>query len=158
VQVKFKHRTPDGMLRQPVFLRMRDDKKPADCVWVDEDTAVIAGAAEPAVAAPEPAERPTVAFTNLDKVFWPADGYTKGDLIAYYEGIAEWLMPYLQDRPVVLTRYPDGIDGKSFFQKDAPVYAPSWLRLETMWTTRRSSWWRPTSRRRRASGSTWWNC
>jgi bifunctional non-homologous end joining protein LigD len=67
-------------------------------------------------------------------VFWPADGYTKGDLIAYYEGIAEWLLPYLSDRPVVLTRYPDGIDGKSFFQKDAPVYAPKWLRLETMWS------------------------
>ena len=82
----------------------------------------------------EPPERPTVAFTNLDKVFWPADGYTKGDMIAYYEGIAEWLLPYLKDRPVVLTRYPDGIDGKSFFQKDAPVYAPSWLRLETMWS------------------------
>jgi bifunctional non-homologous end joining protein LigD len=67
-------------------------------------------------------------------VFWPADGFTKGDLIAYYEGIAEWLLPYLKDRPVVLTRYPDGIDGKSFFQKDAPVYAPKWLRLETMWS------------------------
>jgi bifunctional non-homologous end joining protein LigD len=134
VQVKFKHRTPDGMLRQPVFLRLRDDKKPADCVWQDEDAAVVADAAEPAVANPEPAERPTVAFTNLDKVFWPTDGYTKGDLIAYYEGVAEWLLPYLQDRPVVLTRYPDGIDGKSFFQKDAPVYAPSWLRLETMWS------------------------
>jgi bifunctional non-homologous end joining protein LigD len=67
-------------------------------------------------------------------VFWPADGYTKGDLIDYYEGVAEWLLPYLKDRPVVLTRYPDGIDGKSFFQKDAPVYAPSWLRLETMWS------------------------
>ena len=75
-----------------------------------------------------------VAFTNLDKVFWPDDGYTKGDLIDYYGGIAPWLLPYLKDRPVVLTRYPDGIDGKSFFQKDAPVYAPSWLRPETMWS------------------------
>ena len=67
-------------------------------------------------------------------MFWPVDGFTKGDLIAYYEGVAPWLLPYLKDRPVVLTRYPDGIDGKSFFQKDAPVYAPSWLRLETMWS------------------------
>jgi bifunctional non-homologous end joining protein LigD len=133
VQVKFKNRTPDGMLRQPVFLRLRDDKKPEECVWQDEEAPAPADA-EPAVAAAEPPERPAVAFTNLDKVFWPADGYTKGDLIAYYESIAEWLLPYLKDRPVVLTRYPDGIDGKSFFQKDAPVYAPSWLRLETMWS------------------------
>ena len=136
MQVKFKHRTPDGMLRQPVFLRLRDDKKPAECVWHDDARAAsdAADAVQPAAASAEPPERPTVAFTNLDKVFWPADGYTKGDLIAYYEGIAEWLLPYLKDRPVVLTRYPDGIDGKSFFQKDAPVYAPSWLRLETMWS------------------------
>jgi bifunctional non-homologous end joining protein LigD len=136
VQVKFKQRTPDGMLRQPVYLRTRDDKKPEECVWQTEGDVAAAAAevAEPAVPAAEPAERPTVAFTNLDKVFWPADGYTKGDMIAYYEGVAEWLLPYLKDRPVVLTRYPDGIDGKSFFQKDAPVYAPSWLRLETMWS------------------------
>jgi bifunctional non-homologous end joining protein LigD len=135
VQVKFKHRTPDGMLRQPAFLRLRDDKNAAECVW-QQDDAEGGDGGEPPVAAPaaEPPERPTVALTNLDKVFWPADGFTKGDLIAYYEGVAEWLLPYLKDRPVVLTRYPDGIDGKSFFQKDAPVYAPSWLRLETMWS------------------------
>src|SRR6187551_3435119 len=123
VQVKFKQRT-------------RDDKKAEDCVWQTEGAAdaAAAEASEPAVPAAEPAERPTVAFTNLDKVFWPADGYTKGDMIAYYEGAADSLLPYLKDRPVVLTRYPDGIDGKSFFQKDAPGYAPSWLRLETMWS------------------------
>jgi bifunctional non-homologous end joining protein LigD len=134
VQVKFKHRTADGALRQPVFLRLRDDKQPRDCLLPgtaaahreDAEPATVVDAAE--------APAPTVAFTNLDKVFWPEEGYTKGDLIAYYEGIAEWLLPYLNDRPVVLTRYPDGIAGKSFFQKDAPVYAPDWLRLETMWS------------------------
>jgi bifunctional non-homologous end joining protein LigD len=134
VQVKFKHRTADGALRQPVFLRLRDDKQPRDCLLPGTEAA-HGEDAEPATvldAAEVPA--PTVAFTNLDKVFWPEEGYTKGDLIAYYEGIAEWLLPYLNDRPVVLTRYPDGIAGKSFFQKDAPVYAPDWLRLETMWS------------------------
>ncbi|HEX7236705.1 MAG TPA: DNA ligase D [Gammaproteobacteria bacterium] len=134
VQVKFKQRTPDGMLRQPVYMRLREDKRAAECIWQSDAGGLAAEAEEPAPAANEPAERPQVAFTNLDKVFWPADGYTKGDMIAYYEGVAEWLLPYLKDRPVVLTRYPDGIDGKSFFQKDAPVYAPSWLRLETMWS------------------------
>jgi bifunctional non-homologous end joining protein LigD len=139
VQVKYKQRTADGMLRQPVYLRLRDDKKPAECIWqtAAEEGGSTGGEGEPAAAAvspDDPPDRPTVAFTNLTKVFWPADGYTKGDLIAYYEGVAEWLLPYLEDRPVVLTRYPDGIDGKSFFQKDAPVYAPSWLRLETMWS------------------------
>ena len=55
-------------------------------------------------------------------MFWPEDGYTKEDLVAYYETVSPWLMPYLKDRPVVLTRYPDGINGKSF-QKDAPEWA-----------------------------------
>jgi bifunctional non-homologous end joining protein LigD len=69
-----------------------------------------------------------VEITHADKVFWPVERYTKGDLIKYYETIAPWMLPYLKDRPVMLTRYPDGIDGKSFFQKDAPGYVPQWIR------------------------------
>jgi len=72
-----------------------------------------------------------VAITNPKKVFWP-DGTTKGDLVAYYESVAPLLLPYLIDRPVVLTRFPDGIGGKSFFQKDASVYQPGWVRTETV--------------------------
>jgi bifunctional non-homologous end joining protein LigD len=69
-----------------------------------------------------------VEITHADKIFWPAEGYTKGNLIEYYETIAPWMLPYLKDRPVMLTRYPDGIEGKSFFQKDAPGYVPPWIR------------------------------
>jgi bifunctional non-homologous end joining protein LigD len=135
-QVKYKERTSDGLLRQPVYLRLRDDKHPAECVWPDAadeaDERSEEGAQQAVVeSAPEPAR---VDFTNVDKVFWPAERYTKGDLIEYYRAISPWLLPYFRDRPVVLTRYPDGIDGKSFFQKDAPAYAPDWLRLETMWS------------------------
>jgi bifunctional non-homologous end joining protein LigD len=133
VQVKYKQRTADGLLRQPVFMRMRDDKRAEECVWPDSETDPGELDRETPAAAEEDPPR-QVSFTNVDKVFWPADGYTKGDLISYYEGISEWLLPYLKDRPVVLTRYPDGIEGKSFYQKDAPVYAPSWIRLETMWS------------------------
>jgi bifunctional non-homologous end joining protein LigD len=74
------------------------------------------------VAPPEP-----LALTRLEKVFWPIEGYTKGDLLAYYEAVWPWLAPYLLDRPVVLTRYPDGIEGKSFYQKNAPDFTPSWV-------------------------------
>jgi bifunctional non-homologous end joining protein LigD len=68
----------------------------------------------------EEAGEPELPFelTNLKKVFWPEDGYTKGDLIGYYRAIAPWLLPYLRNRPLVMTRYPDGIGGKSFFQKE----------------------------------------
>jgi len=73
-------------------------------------------------------EERAVNVTNPRKVFWPDEGYTKSDLIEYYDAVAPWLLPYLKDRPLVLTRYPDGIKGKSFFQKDAPEWIPSWVR------------------------------
>jgi bifunctional non-homologous end joining protein LigD len=73
-------------------------------------------------------------LSNLDKVFWPAEGYTKGDLVHYYRDIAPWMMPYLVDRPLVMTRFPDGIEGKQFFQKDAPGFAPDWIRTEVMYS------------------------
>ncbi|MEK6768383.1 MAG: non-homologous end-joining DNA ligase, partial [Gemmatimonadota bacterium] len=81
-----------------------------------------------------PHSPPPVQFTNLEKIFWPAERYTKGDLVEYYRAITPWLLPYLEDRPVVLTRYPDGIDGKSFFQKDAPEYAHDYVRTVRMWS------------------------
>ena len=59
----------------------------------------------------------------MKKIFWPDDGYTKGDLIDYYRAISPWMLPYLADRPVVLTRYPDGIAGKSFFQSASIAHA-----------------------------------
>jgi bifunctional non-homologous end joining protein LigD len=75
-----------------------------------------------------PFERP--GLSNPDKVFWPREGYTKQDLFEYYRAVSPWLLPYLADRPLVLTRYPDGIDGKSFYQKNVPVSAPEWIRTE----------------------------
>lgn len=128
-EVKYLEVTPDGVLRQPVFLRLRDDKKPEECVRTERES-------EPPtldLEATPPAQK-TIHFTNLDKVFWPQEGYTKGDLIEYHRKISPWLLPYLKDRPVVLTRYPDGIEGKSFFQKDAPSFAPEWIRIERMWS------------------------
>src|SRR5437867_337008 len=74
------------------------------------------------------ADERRVTITNPRKVFWPDEGYTKSDLIDYYDSVSPWLLPYLRDRPLVLTRYPDGIKGKSFFQKDAPEWIPSWIR------------------------------
>jgi bifunctional non-homologous end joining protein LigD len=71
-----------------------------------------------------------VTITNPAKVFWPDEGYTKAELVEYYERVSGWLLPYLRDRPLVLARYPDGILGKTFFQKDAPEWAPEWIRRE----------------------------
>jgi bifunctional non-homologous end joining protein LigD len=73
--------------------------------------------------------------TNVKKIFWPGEpALTKGDLIAYYERVAPLMLPYLRDRPLVLTRFPDGITGKSFYQKDAPDFAPAWVRTEHIYS------------------------
>jgi bifunctional non-homologous end joining protein LigD len=141
VEVRFKEWTADHMLRQPVFLRFRDDKDPQDCELPvssdgtgDEGRGKGTAETEPPVP-PSPVPVPhDVVFSNVGKIFWPAEKYTKGDLIEYYRQIAPWLLPYLRNRPVVLTRFPDGIDGKSFFQKDAPAFTPEWLRTERMWS------------------------
>jgi bifunctional non-homologous end joining protein LigD len=139
-EVRYKEWTDEGLLRQPVFVRFRDDKpitEAATRAAPGRDTAngdTPDGDAPPArtgTVAPPPRE---VKFSNLDKVFWPDDGYTKGDLIEYYRAISPWLLPYLTDRPVVLTRYPDGIAGKSFFQKDAPGFVPDWIRTVRIWS------------------------
>jgi len=66
-------------------------------------------------------------FTNRDKVLFPRDGYTKGDLIAYYRAVAPAIVPHLRGRPLTLERYPDGIDGKSFFEKNASRHVPAWI-------------------------------
>jgi bifunctional non-homologous end joining protein LigD len=137
-EVRYKEWTEGGQLRQPVFLRLRDDKKPEECLAPEqrseriEEIASASGAASSEALA-APVDR-TVRFTNLEKVFWPEEGHTKGDLIAYYRAISPWILHYLRDRPLVMTRYPDGIQGKSFFQKDAPGFGPDWLRKERMWS------------------------
>ena len=136
-EVEFTEWTEEGLLRQPVFVRFREDKSAEECVRAAGQGASGADAVDEvtersvsrAVAPP-----PRVEFSNLDKVFWSEEGYTKGDLIGYYRAICPWILPYLKDRPLVLTRYPDGINGKSFFQKDAPGFVPDWIHTERMWS------------------------
>jgi bifunctional non-homologous end joining protein LigD len=137
VEVTLKEITEGGMVRHAVFNRLRDDKRPEECRAQEEEL-------NPKKSAPAKHELPepqverapdrTVKLTNLDKLFWPKAGYTKRDLIEYYRAISPWLLPYLKDRPVVMTRYPDGVEGKSFYQKDAPSWVPDWIRTVTVWS------------------------
>ena len=125
-EVEYREYSLDGNVRQPVFLRFRDDKAPAECVGAYHEP--LQPAAAPV------AERREVPITNRDKVFYPEKQLTKGDLLTYYEQVAPWLLPYLADRPLVLTRFPDGIHGKSFYQRDAPAFVPDWLTRKTLWS------------------------
>jgi len=132
VEVRFKEWTEEGLLRHPVFLGLREDARPEQAVREG-----LPHEEPPPVRAPDPSPRHAraearVEVTNADKVFFPADGITKGDVAAYYREIAPFMLPFLKDRPLVLTRYPDGIDGKSFFQKDAPEWRPGWMRTVTI--------------------------
>ena len=134
--VRYKEMTKDGLLRQSVFLRFRDDKKPEDVAMPGAGSTEhgAEGAAEAVLPAPRSVLPREVKFSNLEKIFWPEEKYTKGDLIEYYRSMAPWLLPYLKDRPVVLTRYPDGINGKSFYQKDAPGFVPDWIQTIPIWS------------------------
>ena len=124
-EVAFREYTSAGHLRQPVFVRMRSDKRPEECV----------GSFDEPIAAPRVAQDDRrVDVSHRDKIFFPELGLTKGDLIDYYDAISEWMLPYLVDRPLVLTRFPDGIHGKSFYQRDAPEFVPDWIRREVLWS------------------------
>jgi bifunctional non-homologous end joining protein LigD len=152
--VRYREVTPDGLLRHATFKHLRTDKKAHECERQgfaagsgkgeggsespvspsgESPSAEHASHEPPAPPAKAPVQK-TIAFTNLKKIYWPAEKYTKGDLIEYYRAVSKWLLPYLANRPVVLTRFPDGIDGKSFYQKDAPVFAPEWMRTVPIWS------------------------
>jgi bifunctional non-homologous end joining protein LigD len=133
--VSFSGWTEDEGLRHPVFRGIRDDIDPSLCVAVPPSRAPDPVVVPPPSAArngavdPGSSARPSRAMvTNRSKVFWPDEGYTKGELIDYYAAIAPSLLPFLRDRPIVLVRYPDGIAGKHFYQWNVPEGTPSWIR------------------------------
>ena len=149
-RVKFSGWTQEHSLRHPVFLALREDARPLDCQWENE----AAPAADPtAVRAPEfvgrvlntkaqieaelfkgGSETVTIELngkrlrlSNLNKVYFPESGYTKRNLLAYYYRMADFILPFLGERPLVLRRYPDGIKGQAFFQKDLREGIPEWF-------------------------------
>ena len=124
-QVHFTEVTEGGMLRHPVYLGLRTDKElnevqrsneqpvAAQFVSTGDKTVTIEGHA--------------VVLTNLSKVYWPQDKFTKGDLIEYYHKIAPYILPYLKNRPMSLKRNPNGINNPGFYHKDAGGTAPDWV-------------------------------
>jgi bifunctional non-homologous end joining protein LigD len=134
-EVKFSGWTQDLIMRAPIFLRFRYDKRPTECLIeqlqqeIDHD--IIIGnkvlkkegeTEEKGYTMPTP-RPPELKFSNLDKIYWPSTGrlkreLTKGDLIEYYDKVSKYILPHLQNRPLSLKRYPDGITGKSFYHKN----------------------------------------
>lgn len=112
-EVKFAEWTDDGLMRQAVFLGLRKDKKPEE---VKRETPVDSSGFET-----------LPLLTHLDKVFWPQEGFTKGDLLNYYKAVSPYMLPYLIDRPETLHRFPNGIKEASFYQKNVEDF-PNWLK------------------------------
>lgn len=152
--VKFNAWTADERLRAPVFQGMRADAEPKDVVREIADQPAASAATEPETKTTlkkEPllpagqteasltVQGRQLKFTNLKKVFYPADGYTKGDLINYYAAVADLLVPHLAGRPLSLKRYPDGIEKEFFFQKAAAASFPDWLHTEEIATSEDST-------------------
>lgn len=152
-RVKFTGWTREHSLRNPVFLGLRADTRAEDCKWENE---VASPPPDVITATPAPdvvgrvlntkglieaelfkgrSENVTIELegkrfrlSNLNKVYFPESGYTKRDLLAYYYRIADFVLPFLKDRPLVLRRYPDGIKGQAFFQKDVREGLPEWFK------------------------------
>jgi bifunctional non-homologous end joining protein LigD len=142
-EIKYLEMTPDGLLRAPVFVGLRPDKNPKDCVREggeykgDEEYEEYKG---PLISADSPAEVTLeieghrLKLTNLPKVFYPGEGINKRDVINYYDAVAPLILPHLRDRPLSLKRYPNGINQQYFFQKDAEGKVPDWVRLEPIFS------------------------
>jgi len=115
-EVRFAEWTHDGRLRAPVYQGLREDKEAEDVHRERE-----------AIGSEVRRGKRVLKLSNLDKSFWPEEGITKGDLLAYYRDVAPALLPHLRDRPFTMKRYPDGWNGGFFFQKDAPKHMPDWI-------------------------------
>lgn len=142
-EMNFSEWTKEGSMRQPRFVGMREDKKPTNVkrelpkATQQHTSLAHAGhqvrsqkhSAPSASEAPRPhiTESPSkLELTHLDKVFFPAHKYTKGDLIHYYESVANYILPYLKDRPMSMLRQPGGVNDRGFFQKNNE-HLPAWV-------------------------------
>ena len=142
-QIKYSEWTETNSLRHPVFIALRTDKKPTEVIReIPKQTKTILPEKDVMAKKKPSAKAKTkktmesktdwntakVEITNPDKIFWPKEGYTKGDVIAYYDAMADHVLKYIQDRPQSLRRTPDGIKSEGFFQKDMAGKAPSWAK------------------------------
>jgi bifunctional non-homologous end joining protein LigD len=147
-EVEFAEWTDERVMRQPIFLGLREDKDPR-LVVREEFSSKVLPEAEPGGEGERKRSKKTapkkgseivviegnrLELTNLDKVFWPEEGYTKRDLIEYYRTVAHCMLPHLLDRPESLYRTPHGITGEGFFQKEAGELPPPWIQTEEIYS------------------------
>lgn len=120
-EMEFTEWTSEGSMRHPSFMGLREDKNPKEVRKEKPSTAAKKREKKPM----KKEKSDELKLTHLDKVFWPELGYTKGDLIDYYQSVSKYILPYLKNRPQSMKRNPDGYKGFSFFQKNVTFDVPS---------------------------------
>jgi bifunctional non-homologous end joining protein LigD len=144
VDVTFSEWTAGGILRSASYKGIRDDKSP--------DSVVVAAATDPAAPDSDLQWLPgrargrvmarvgdhELSLSNLDKILYPAADFSKRDVIDYYTRVASAILPHLGGRPLTVKRYPDGVEGKAFFEKQSPGHRPDWVRTEAVPSERRA--------------------
>ena len=149
-EISFREETKDGAIRHPAFRGLREDKNASEVIreqpvvitdvintshTLVKQKVMTAPAAKIRKSLLNPTEQQQVksinghniAFKNVGKVYWPKEGYTKRDMLNYYYQVAPFILPYVKDKPQTLNRYPNGIEGKTFYQKDVKGKAPEWM-------------------------------
>ena len=145
-EVSYAEITDDGVMRHPSFEGMRTDKKAKDVmkeraisskkVKANSYTKPVTDKSRKTFLNPTDETQVRningheLKFTNLSKVYWPKEKYTKRDMLNYYYQVAPYILPYLKDRPQSLNRFPNGINGESFYYKDVTAHSPSWIKME----------------------------
>ena len=126
-EIKFTEITKDGIFRHPVFVGLREDKEAAE---ITDKPKAMPNKATKQKAGEEiiTLNRHKIVLTNQDKIYFPKEKITKGMVIDYYQSVADFILPHLKNRPLSLNRFPGGIEGDSFYQKDADEHTPKWIK------------------------------
>jgi bifunctional non-homologous end joining protein LigD len=148
-EIEFRELTAEGMVRHGSFKGLREDKpagavrleRPAGGADPDPDPTPATSGLDLAAAGSKKRTQVTVegrqlSLSNLDKVLYPATGFTKGELIEWYARMGEVLLPHLRGRPLTMKRYPDGVESGHFYEKRCPKHRPEWVRTAKVWSDR----------------------
>ncbi|WP_313001768.1 DNA ligase D [Chryseobacterium gleum] len=141
-EIKYSEITRDGIFRHPVFITVREDKGPEDIKespFTEKPKEMKTKTSSKKTENSEKEKEITldkhkVKLTNQDKIYFPKDGITKGDVIDYYQSVATYILPYLKNRPLSLNRFPNGIEEQGFYQKDAGDTIPDWIKTTQVYS------------------------
>lgn len=141
-EIKYSEITKDGIYRHPVFVAIREDKEPEEITISPIKPKIKEMKARTSTKKAENTEKEkevtldkhTVKLTNQNKIYFPKDGITKGEVIEYYQSVASYILPYLKNRPLSLNRFPNGIEEQGFYQKDAGDNMPDWIKTTKVYS------------------------